>query len=180
MPKAAPHPPKNVQVIPCEHGLSVTWDPVPKATHYTVFWGTDPARFRHLSNTRTCSVRIPGLRRGRKYSVAVTAWNQRGESDFSRKKRVVFDYDPSMWPHYVSLGVKAMERGRFEDAEAYFNAAVQLVPDNPQVYLSRSRFYKKIARSDLARRDARSAEEIRKKKPPAKTTSLPWGMAAGS
>ncbi len=179
-PKAVPKPPINVQVTYSAKGLSVTWKPVPRATHYTVFWGRDEGRFRHLRDTRGCAMEISGLQQGEKYLVAVTAWNQRGESDFSAKRIIVYDNDAEKSSHYVALGKEAMERGRLDDAQAYFNAAVRLAPEDPETYRSRSRFYRKIARSDLAKQDSRLAEELRKKKSPGKKPAPPWDRAAGS
>ena len=179
-PKIAPQPPGHVQVTFSAKGLSVTWKPVPQATHYTVFWGKDEGRFRHLQDTRECAMEISGLHQGEKYAVAVTAWNQRGESDLSAKRMIVYDNDAAKSSHYVALGKESMERGRLDDAEAYFNAAVRLAPENPEAYRSRSRFYQKIARSDLARQDSRFAEKLQKKKSAGKRPGPPWGTAAGS
>jgi tetratricopeptide (TPR) repeat protein len=179
-PKVVPKPPANVQVTFSAEGLSVTWKPVPRATHYTVFWGKEESRFRHLQDTRGCAMEISGLQQGEKYSVAVTAWNQRGESDLSEKRMVVYDNDAAKSSHYVALGKESMERGRLDDAEAYFNAAVRLAPENPEAYRSRSRFYRKIARSDLAKQDSRLAKQLQKKKSEGKKPGPHWDTAAGS
>jgi tetratricopeptide (TPR) repeat protein len=179
-PKTVPKAPADVRANFSPRGFSVTWEPVPQATHYTVFWGKDETRFRHLKDTRECAAEISGLKRSGKYLVAVTAWNRLGESDLSKKRIVVYDNDASKSSHYLALGEQSMERGRLEDAEAYFNAAVRLAPQNPDAYRGRSRFYLKIARTDQARRDARSAEKFRKRKALAEKAEPPWGTPAGS
>ncbi len=79
LPKGAPAPPSNVQLLSEKDALQVSWDCTPGVTGYTVFWGNQREEYRNLHNTDRCSLALEGLKKGRFYAVAVTAWNHRGQ-----------------------------------------------------------------------------------------------------
>jgi len=173
MPIAPPGAPANVQLEVAKEGVQVSWDCIPGVTHYTVFWGTDRDHYRNLTNAETCSLTLAGLKKGRFYAFAVTAWNQQGESDYSREAAVVYDDDPGRAPEYVEKGNDLMERGLYTDAHLYFSAAIRLDPQNAGAYRRRGLLYERTNQSSLAREDYRRAERLLSQKQHAKQQASP-------
>jgi Tfp pilus assembly protein PilX len=81
-----------VSVVPA--GLEVSWDRISGATHYTVFWGTENRKYDRLYAVSDNRLLITNLGKGQLYRVAVTSWNQNGESDYSPEAVVAYDDDP--------------------------------------------------------------------------------------
>jgi len=160
-----PKIPVNLQVQVEEGGVGLYWDCVPRATHYTVFWGTEREQYRHIIDSEDCSAKLTGLRKGTFYAFAVTAWNERGESDLSREREIVYDDDPAKAGDYLAKGTDLMVRGFYASAHTYLSAAIRLAPENAQAYRSRAKLYEKVNRLDLAKDDYRTAKGILKQKP---------------
>ena len=63
--------------------VTLTWDKVPNATSYNVYWSVSPGVNRHngnrISNVKN-PVTITGLKRGNTYYFVVTTVNEFGES----------------------------------------------------------------------------------------------------
>jgi len=169
-PPAAPGTPRLEMA---ENGLRVSWDPVEGADHYTVFWGREPGEYRFMADSRDTSVLIGGLETGQFYGFAVTAWNGRGESDFSREEFAVYDNDPRNAVTYLEAGQDLMQRGFLADAYVYMTAAIRLDPDNHEAYRYRAMLNEKMSRPDRARKDHSTAERIEKKKRLSKAGSDP-------
>jgi len=75
-----PESPREIKVSIVPQGLEVSWDEVSGATHYTVFWGTENGKYDRLFAASDNRLMITGLGKGELYTVAVTSWNQNGES----------------------------------------------------------------------------------------------------
>lgn len=159
-----PSPPGTPRLDIAENGLRVSWDPVPGADHYTVFWGRKPGDYRYMADSHGTVVLIGGLETGQFYGFAVTAWNLRGESDFSREEFVVYDNDPKNAVTYLEVGQNFMQRGFLDDAYVYMTAAIRLDPDNHEAYRFRAMLNEKMSRPDRARKDHSAADRIEKKK----------------
>lgn len=173
MPVSVPVRPTNVQLHLVEKGVQVSWECIPGATHYTVFWGTERNQYRSLVNSEDCSLTLAGLKKGLFYAIAVTAWNQVGESEYSREAAVVYDDDVSRAPEYVDKGNDLMERRMYADAQLYFSAAIRLDPQYPAAYRRRGLLYEKTNQSALAREDYRRAERLLAQKQHAKRHASP-------
>jgi len=158
-----PTPPGDFQVSMVSDGVRISWKCVPAATHYTVFWGKEPGNYKFKQDTPACSILLTGLKKGDFNRFAVTTWNQRGESDYSRSFAYVFDSDPSRSPHYVTKGNDLMRRGSFQDAYIYFSTAIRLDPQNVKAYRSRARVNEKFDRLELASQDYAMAEKTSKR-----------------
>ena len=105
---------------------------MPKAIKYTVFWGSEEGEYRNLEDTKEHSMKLPGLKRGERYNFAVSAWNAKGESDYSNEVVILNDFDSARAPHYLNRGNELLERGYFLDAHLYFTTAIRLDPNNPR------------------------------------------------
>lgn len=160
-----PKIPVNLQAQVEEGGVGLYWDCVPGATHYTVFWGTEREQYRHIIDSKDCFAKLGGLKKGWFYAFAVTAWNERGESDLSREREIVYDDDPAKAADYLAKGSDFMVRGFYASAHTYLSAAIRLAPENAQAYRSRAKLYEKVNRPDLAKEDYRTAKGILKQKP---------------
>jgi hypothetical protein len=78
-------PPRAVKEVKAEiipEGIKVEWKEVPGATHYTVFWSNESGRYTKLHDVPE-NVAIFTELRQEKYFFTVTAWNERGESDYA-------------------------------------------------------------------------------------------------
>ncbi len=68
--------------------VTLTWDKVPNATSYNVYWSESPGVNRHNGN-KISNVKIPvtvtGLKRGTTYYFVVTEVNEFGESKESEE-----------------------------------------------------------------------------------------------
>jgi hypothetical protein len=82
-----PRPIKDVKVEVIPGGVKVKWEKVPGVTHYTIFWGNESRRYMELQNVSTNTAVFTVLGQD-KYTFAVTAWNKRGESDYSTEVSV--------------------------------------------------------------------------------------------
>lgn len=173
MPTKVPDPPANVQIQVVRDGVQVFWDCIPAVTHYTVFWGTERDHYVSLVNAENCAVTLAGLKKGRFYSFAVTAWNQQGESDYSREAAVVYDDDPGRASEYLEKGNDLMEQGMYADAHLYLSAAIRLDPQNAAAYRRRGLLYERTNQSALAREDYRRAERLLSQKHHAKSQASP-------
>lgn len=173
MPTVPPGAPTNVQLQVVKEGVHVSWDCIPGVTHYTVFWGTDRDNYRNLINAESCALTLAGLKKGRFYAFAVTAWNQQGESEYSREAAVVYDDEPSRAAEYVEKGNDLMERGLYTDAHLYFSAAIRLDPQNAAAYRRRGLLYERTNQPALAREDYRRAERLLSQQQHAKQQASP-------
>ena len=161
----APAAPTHVRLAIVPQGLEVAWEPVPGATHYTIFWGSESGEYKSLANCDSPAVILAGLNREQLYFLAVTAWNQRGESDFSNEQVLVYDDGSGRPETYLAKGNDLMNRGHYAGAYAYFSAAIRLDPGNLYAYQSRAILRQKINQPDLAREDeARAAKLLQNKR----------------
>jgi tetratricopeptide (TPR) repeat protein len=151
---------------------------VPGATHYTVFWGKVDGEYTNLTDSTANSIIINGLAQNERYALAVTAWNERGESDYCEGPAVLYDNDPGRAGHHLTKGSDLMERGQYQEAYQHISAAIQLAPDSADGYRLRGLLYEKLKRSDLARLDYEAAERILKQKPPPEKQSIALQRAA--
>lgn len=160
----APAAPTHIRLAVVAQGLEVAWDPIPEATHYTLFWGTERGEYRSLVNCNGPAVVLSGLNREQLYFLAVSAWNQRGESNFSKEETLVYDDGSGCPEAYLAKGNDLMNNGYYAGAHAYFSAAIRLDPANLHAYQSRATLHEKINRPDLAREDEAMAQRLFKKK----------------
>ncbi len=164
---AAGLPPKVPTEVKCQvvaDGIEISWKSVLKATRYTVFWGTERGDYRSMGDADTCSVVLSGLQKEKMYAIAVTAWNEHGESNFSEEQLVVYDDEAQNSPAYAAKGEELMQKGCFQDAHAYLSAAIVCDPQNADAYQRRAVLYERMSRTDLAEKDYAQAENIHKKK----------------
>jgi hypothetical protein len=164
-PEKPPDPPKNLKVSVVDQGVHLSWDCAPGVALYTVFWGPDREEYRNLVNSKECSATMVGLRKNEFYAFAVTAWNQRGESDYSQAAEVIYDDDPARADHYLAMGNDQMKKGQYRNALTYFSTAIRLAPDSAHAYQRRALLYEKTRRTDLAKQDYQMAEKLLKRKP---------------
>lgn len=164
--ESTPPPPGDVKVEAARGGVRVVWNPVPGVMHYTVFWGTERGRFRNLADSRHCDVLIANLETGKLYSLAVTSWNERGESNFSQEVLYVYD-DPGSGraSAHLSKGNELARQGLFKDAYAYLTAAIRLDPTNADAYRSRAMLCERMGKAESARQDYAAAERLFNRKP---------------
>lgn len=160
----APAIPTHVRLAIVPQGLEVAWEPVSGATHYTLFWGLERGDYKNLVDCNSPAVVLSGLTKERLYFFAVTAWNQRGESNFSKEQVLVYDDGSGHPDTYLARGNDLMNQGHYAGAHAYFSAAIRLDPGNLHAYQSRATLHEKINRPDLAREDEAMAERLFKKK----------------
>jgi tetratricopeptide (TPR) repeat protein len=160
----APAAPTDVRLAIVAQGLEVAWKPVSGATHYTLFWGSERGDYKRLVNCDSPAVVLSGLNREQLYFLAITAWNQRGESNFSNEQVLVYDDGSGRPETYLSKGNDLMNRGHFAGAHAYFSAAIRLDPGNLYAYQSWATLHQKINQPDLAREDEAMAEKLFKNK----------------
>jgi tetratricopeptide (TPR) repeat protein len=145
-------------------GLRVSWDRVSGASHYTLFAGKEPGEYRFTVDSTDSSVILVGLEKCQFYAMAVTAWNSRGESDFSSEEFVIYDDDPTNAAAYVEAGNDLMQRGFLADAYVYITTAIRLDPNSAGAYRTRALVNERMSRPDRARQDHSRAERIEKKK----------------
>jgi Tfp pilus assembly protein PilF len=103
------------------------------------------------------------LNREQLYYFAVSAWNHRGESNFSDEQVLVYDDGSGRPDAYLAKGNDLMSNGYYMGAHAYFSAAIRLDPGNLHAYQSRAALHEKINQPDLARQDEAMAERLLKK-----------------
>jgi hypothetical protein len=161
-----PSAPDDVRVEGARGGLRVTWAAVPGASHYTVFWGTERGRFRYLADSKQNDVLLANVRKGELYSLAVTSWNEHGESSFSDEILYVYD-DPgsSRAAVHLAKGKELARQGLFKDALAHLSAAIRLDPNNGEAYRSRARLCERMGKTESARNDYAEAKRLFGRKP---------------
>ncbi len=108
------------------------------------------------------SALISDVKEGDLYYISMTAWNSRGESNYSIEQAIVYGANPESAAIYLSKGNEAMKRGFANQAHAYFCATIRLDPENADAYRSRAALYEAINWNELARKDYMTAEKIRK------------------
>ena len=164
-----PRAPQGLTAGLVEEGVRLAWDAVPGATQYSVFWGDNDHSYNGFFLAKSNHFTIGGLKKGECYTFSVTAWNLRGESDYSRTCSLVYDDDPTRAPHYVSIGERLMGQGRYGEAQAYLSAAIRLDPGNAEAYQRRAQLYQRTNQVERARKDLSRAETIMKDKPLSQT-----------
>jgi tetratricopeptide (TPR) repeat protein len=152
--------PAQVYVTDTPEGAVVSWQPVPGALKYTVFWGFERGDYKNLFDTTSAKVVLCNLRKGDLYYVAVTTWISTGESNYSHDQIVIFDDNPSHAKIHLSKASEFMERSAYQEAYAHISTAVKLAPNNPDVYKDRALLYEKVARPDLAKQDHATAKKL--------------------
>jgi len=157
-------PPASVRVDEAPQGVRVTWSGTKHAACYTVFWGSSPTEYRNFANTRDCPVIISGLDKGELYCFAVTAWGERGESDYSMEVMYVYDDDPSRSTQHLTKGNELMASGQYPEAYAYISAAIRLQPQRAEAYKSRALLYERMDEPELAKKDSVMAEKLSSRK----------------
>ncbi len=160
-----PPPPESVRVRAVEQGLEVSWKCVPGSTHHTLFWGHEHGDYRNMANSNSCSAIIIGLKKGDLYYFAVSSWNARGESGYSREQAFLYDDKPERAGIYIGKGSESMHKGLYPEAHAYFSAAIRLDPENPEAYRQRATLHERLNQTELARQDYQMSEKIYKKRP---------------
>jgi tetratricopeptide (TPR) repeat protein len=164
-PRKPPHAPAQVKAEVVEQGIQIDWNAVPGATRYTVFWGFLPGEFRGLVNTDESALILSGLAKGEMLYLAVTAWNESGESPCSTEQTVVNDDNPRRAGLYLARGQEALQKRDHRLAAAFLSAAIRLDPNNADAYRYRGMLYEQLSKPKLARQDYELAERIFKKKP---------------
>jgi len=155
-----PRPPQNVSVEIVEEGAKVSWNFVPGATHYTVFWGPTRKDYRGMADCQMPSLLITGLRPGKLYALAVSSWNHAGESDFSREEVFVYDNGKGSPTAHLAKGSQLMREGYFSEAHAYITAAIRLDPRLADAYRLRAALHEQLNEPDLARQDYAKADKL--------------------
>ncbi|MDQ7781846.1 MAG: hypothetical protein RDU20_03140 [Desulfomonilaceae bacterium] len=158
-------PPKNIQHTLVPAGVKLTWEEIPGALQYTVFWGTERQEYRYLLHTAQNSAVITGLQPGNLYAFAVTTWSPVGESEYSAESVVVYDNEPRRAVAHLATGQSLLRRGFFEDALAYLSASIWLDPAGTEAYRMRALVNEKMNRPEYARRDYAMAEKLFNGKP---------------
>jgi len=159
-----PAQPSGLRFELVQSGLRVSWDRISGASHYTLFGGKEPGEYRFTVDSKDSSVILVGLEKCQFYAMAVTAWNSRGESDFSREEFLIYDDDPTNADSYVEAGNDLMQRGFLADAYVYISTAIRLNPNSAGAYRSRALVNERMSRPDHARQDHSAADRIEKKK----------------
>ncbi len=153
-------PPQEIEHALVSSGVQVSWEQVPGAVQYTVFWGTERQEYRQLLHTVQNSAVITGLQPGTLYVFAVTTWSPVGESEFSRESVFVYDNEPRRAAAHLATGQSLLRQGFFEDALAYLSASIRLDPNSAEAYRMRALVNEKMNRPEYARKDYAMAEKI--------------------
>lgn len=163
-PMRTPSPPAHVKVDQAPQGMHVSWAPVSGVSHYTVFWGTEPGDYRNYANTSGNEAIIGHPAQGELYSFAVTAWNERGESQYSKEVLCVCAGDENAAPAYLSRARDLMSQGELEQARAYLSAAIRLQPEKVEAYKLRASVNEQMQDFDLAKHDQEAAVKLSRRK----------------
>lgn len=153
-------PPAGLRVEQGPEGLHLYWKPVSGASHYTVFWGTEPGHYRSCANSPANAAIIASPSKGELYAFAVTSWNARGESNYSKEVLFVSNDDEHNAPKYLSKGREFMAAGQLQEAQAYLSAAIRLQPGKAEGYQLRASLYEQMREFDLAKTDRSVAEKL--------------------
>jgi hypothetical protein len=159
-----PHAPTEVKAEVVDNGVQIGWKSVPGATRYTVFWGFSSDEYRGMVNTEDLALILSGLAKGELLYLAVTAWNDSGESPYSLEQVVVNDDNARHAGLYVARGQEALQKEEYRDAAAYLSAAIRLDPQNADAYRYRGMLHERLGKPKLAHQDYELAERIFKKK----------------
>ncbi len=159
-----PLAPEDLSLQIVRQGLMATWTPVPGATHYTLFWGSERGEYWGFADASQSSLIVANLTPAQLYYFAVTAWNDKGESTYSSERPFVYDTDKTHAGEYVAKARQAMADGWYFDAQAYVSAAIRLDPDNPEAHRFRAILHEQMQRSGLARDDQTEVDTLRNKK----------------
>ncbi len=128
------HSPKDVQVRWSEKGLEVSWQPVVDASGYNVFWGKEEGIYEKVIETGANLAVISGLQKGAVYNLAVTARNERGESNYSGEVAVIYEDDPNKVPTYLAKAAESAAKGSRATALAYLDTIIRLDPTNAKAF----------------------------------------------
>ena len=158
-------PPEKLWFQMVESGLKVSWDQVPGAVQYSLFWGTETGDYRMLVHTVQSTAVVTSLEPGELYAFAVTAWTYVGESDYSPEAMFVYDRDPRRASKHLSKGHSFLRKGFLQDAHAHLSAAIRLDPRAAEAYRIRAQVNEKMNRDDFARKDYSMAEDLFNNKP---------------
>jgi len=153
-----------LKVVQGTEGLHLSWKPVPRASHYTIFWGSESGLYRGFADAAGHEAIIQSPYKGALYAFAVTSWNARGESTYSKEVLFVSNDDEGAAPKYLSRGKELMSAGRLDEAQAYLSAAIRIHPGNAESYQARASLYDRMQQSDLAKSDRASAEKLSRHK----------------
>ncbi len=153
-------PPENIQHTVVPAGVKLSWDKIPGALQYTVFWGTEKQNYKQLLHTVQNSAVITGLQPGSLYAFAVTTWSTAGESEYSRESVLVYDNEPRRASTHLATGQSLLREGSFEDALAYLSTSIRLDPRSAEAYRLRALVNEKMNRSEHARKDYAVAEKL--------------------
>lgn len=153
-------PPGNVALECVKQGVKVSWDPVPGAMHYTVFWGLAPKDYRRLADCQSLSLIITGLQPGKLYAFAVSSWGDTGESDFSGEELIVFDDGRGRPKEYLTRARQLMAEGSLRQAHAHVAAAIGLDPRLGDAYLLRAALYEQLNKPEQASQDYAMADKL--------------------
>ncbi|MFH1117037.1 MAG: tetratricopeptide repeat protein [Pseudomonadota bacterium] len=153
-------PPENIRQEVVASGVRLTWEQVPGALQYTVFWGTERHNYKQLLHTVQNSAVIKGLQPGALYAFAVTTWSPTGESEYSSESVLVYDNEPCRASTHLATGQSLLRQGSFEDAVAYLSASILLDPRSAEAYRMRGLANEKMNRSEQARKDYAMAEKL--------------------
>jgi tetratricopeptide (TPR) repeat protein len=155
-----PEPPSNISVSIIEEGLLLSWPCVPGATHYTLFWGTEPYKYEGMKDTPACSIIVEGLKKSDLYRFALSSWNEKGESGLSEEIPFVYETDPAAADEYVRMGDQFMKKREYDTAYVYYSTAIRLNPEIPSAYTGRAALHRRLDRVDLAKQDLNRAKEL--------------------
>jgi tetratricopeptide (TPR) repeat protein len=162
---ATTQPPQSLWFRMVESGLRVSWDQVPGAIQYSLFWGKEKGNYRMMFRTVQSTAVVTGLDPGELYTFAVTAWTYEGESDYSPGAVFVYDREPSRASKHLSKGHSLQRRGSLDEAHAYLSAAIRLDPHSAEAFRIRAQVNEKLNRKDLARKDYAMAETLFNEQP---------------
>jgi len=99
--------------------VTASWDAVPEAEGYKIYWRIESGNYSDFETTYSEQIQIPMVRfeRERTYFFAVTAFNQAGESEFSKEI-----------PFFIPTGIKEIDLNLDEcDEVKSFNILLQRV-----------------------------------------------------
>lgn len=155
-----PLPPDSLTIDIVDKGILVSWQASARADRYTVFWGEESGQQHHFADTDGPPVLISGLEKGQLHYLAVTAWNQHGESAYSAEVPFVYDDNRSNAGLYLDKGNECAKKESFIDAHAYYSTVIRLDPNHVDAYLYRAVMNQRLKREELARSDFLAAEKI--------------------
>ncbi len=159
-----PKPPTDLKTQVVAQGVEISWASVQGATHYTIFWGSNPRDYKFMGNSNDAAVLLASIQKEKMYYVAVTAWNQFGESVYSGEQSFVYDDQLQNSAKHVAKGEELLQKGYYHDAKAYFSAAIACDPENAEAYQRRALVHENLSLVDSAKKDYAKAESIYKKK----------------